>query len=258
MSGRSLAPNPIHKKAFPLHVDSGQYYPDEAAVKALIDEQSELESVLEGMDSSFMPPPRLKRYYRRHNAQMNDPIALFYVVEMIIRQQRGTYIRPYYLAPTLSREQPLYYWGVRAIGRMLSGLSSACKEEYREINTSSMLEDRALPFAKGRDAKGVYYVTDPLGGTEGVLWLMNVRKVLMKMIDTLMEAEIRGNFNFTLGNKGTEGYEQNLASPWVLYGEWFENTQVRTTEQYMAQCDGQPFLRSQPARKGVAINDPLA
>lgn len=251
-----LTPSPIHKKAYPLHHDLGQYFADVEAIKAEVEKGQDMESVLAGMDSAFYPKPAMKRYYRRHKFQFNDPIGLLYVVDMLIWQQRGTYIRPHYISSVLAPQQPLYFWENRALGRALSGLATACWEEYRQEGGAA-LDEREVPFSRGRDAKGAYYAMDPKGGNEGLFWLMNVRKVLLGLAGKVMHAEQSGNFEFTLGNKADVGYSQNLAQPADLYAEWFEGTRVRTTEQYLAQCDEQPFFRAK-TRNISYDSDPLA
>ena len=256
MTSAMLTPNPIKAKAYPLHQDVGQYYSDPAAIREQIDIAQDIDSVKERFDGAFFPRPDLKRYYRRHKFQMNDPIGLYFVVDMLCQQQRGTYIRPQYLSTALTPQQPLYYWDNRALGRALSGLWSACLEEYRQPNGAA-LDPKWLPLARGRDARGVYYCLDPKGGNEGVLWLLRCRKVLMRHAKTVMNAEASGNFDFTLGNKAEIGYNQNLAQPSDLYSEWFEGTRVREVDFYLAQCDEEPFFRS-PARRVQHDSDPLA
>jgi hypothetical protein len=169
-----------------------------------------------------------------------------------VKQQRGTYIRPHYLMPRLRDLAPQYSWETRSLGRLLSGLNVAAAVEYDIWD-----DPHKPPFGKGRDARGTYYVIDPLGGNEGLMWLLNCRKVMMRRVEGVMVAESHGDLDHTNG----EPAERDSVREWIpgdLYSEaWLKGTRVRDKELYFAQADGQPFYRS-AARIKVDRSDPFA
>lgn len=173
------------EKAFPLHYDAWQYYPDHAAADA------ELRSIIEnGPDAvrdmvglDVLREPKYKHLYRKIKAGFNDPICHYALFDLLIQMQRGIYIRPGYLKDLLNNRWPQYVWSNQLIGRMLGGLSRLHGKIYSEVS------DRETPFARGRDGKGNYWVVDPKGGNEGLLWLLLARRIFLQLAENVMDRE---------------------------------------------------------------------
>ena len=251
---RTLTESPLKAKAFPLHRDTMGYFPDQPQMEAQIAQARDMESVSVPLKDVFYPEPGFRRYYRKHKAQFNDPFCLYYVLDLLVRQQRGTYVRPHYLLPRLMELAPMYSWNAGVVGRILSGVHAACASEY---DMWSPDDAKKVPFARGRDAKSVYYAIDPLGGNEGLMWLLNCRKAIMHRVEGSMRAEATGDLRHTMG----EPTKRDSVREWIpgdLYSEaWLAETRVREVEQYWAQADGQDFYRSAPLTK-VDRSDPYA
>jgi hypothetical protein len=209
-------------KMFKQHADNYQYYADRQAMENEIEEirSKEIGVVNEAFGSSFYPEPKYARVYRMKQAQFNDVVCLYALLDILCVSKRGIYIRPEYLEGILSRQYPQYHWPVGTIGRMMAGLRATCQVEYEEA------EDHRLPFDKGRDAKGKYYVIDPMGGDEGLLWLLRCRKVILGKVQDVMAQEAAGDFE-----SGRVGFTQ----PSVLYYDWFADLRIRNEDGYVAQ-----------------------
>jgi len=239
------------EKAFPLHKDVWAYYPDGHAAKEAYKDAKEkqLEEVMDALgDSNPFPQTQPLVPFRKHKAQYNDPICVLGLLDALLLSQRGIYIRPGYLLDTLNRKFPHYYWSTQIVGRMLAGLNEVSKNIHDG-------EIREVPFARGRDSKGNYYVMDPKGGNECLLWFIKVRQVTVDRVQNLMRAEAGGNFEVGLW---ASAYGDN--QPAACYMDWFETTTlVRSGANYMAQWDtSKPLAPSQDRIDALPIFDPTA
>jgi hypothetical protein len=233
-------------KQFVLHNDAHQYYPDIGALKTTIERvrDQDIEAVNAAFGQAWYPVPSARRLYRKHKAKFNDPICVYAVLEMCIQSQVGTYLRPEYLLDILSREYPLYYWDAGGVGRMMSGLYATCGGEYIDAPAHQ------LPFDKGRDARGKYYVVDPVGGDEGRLWLLRCRNIVLEKATALMARQLVGDFAEP---------DAGLVQPGNLYGEWFADTRIRDAQNYIAQMrPGEVRAPSVARVRAMYANDPLA
>lgn len=244
-------------KDFNLHADHWRWAPDP---KGALDawqgvQQQDLGEVIArfGDGQNMRPALKVRRAYRRRKPVFTDVVAILAVVEALVDTQRGIYIRAPYLVQHLNETSPLYFWTSSSIGRILSGLEAACGEYYRDLSHKDILTQKQIPFAKGRDSKGQYYVTDPMGGNEGLLWLLSVRLYLVEQVNELMMNESVGQWS----EKGIDGESGGWTSANNLYVEKFEGTKVRSTTNYMAQWE--PGQRFKPPASGQRLltNDPL-
>ena len=217
------------RAAFPLHQDNFQYSPDvrvqPGVLRNLKDEGRYPEDEMEGYN---VAPPQDNGLYRKKQATFNDPIAIFYVLSAILKTPRGHYIRPRYLIPYLRDNHRQYYWSEVSIGRIVAGIHGTCKEMYEEhIEMDTGTDEKFIPFASGRDSKGRYYVVDPKGGTEGILWLTAFMSNAHKRSRLLMAAEAAGDFE-------AEGILGHSVVGWDYMLE-FAPSPIRSVEGYHAQ-----------------------
>lgn len=233
-------------KQFVLHADAHQYYPDIGALKQTIlqAQEADMDVLNKAFGASWYPEPRVKRLYRKNKAKFNDPICVYAVIELLLQSQPGVYLRPEYFLDILAREYPLYHWTSDTVGRLLSGLHTACGTEYFDAPVHQ------LPFDKGRDARGKYYVIDPMGGNEGRLWLLRCRNIVLEKAVLLMNRQLGGDF--------TED-DPGLTQPGNLYQEWFADTRIRNHELYLAQMRPNEVRAPSEARvRAMYATDPLA
>lgn len=240
---------PIYKKAYGLHADAHAFYPDPGAVPRVLEQAMTISSVAANMPTKFRNLP-VKHPYRKHPSQYNDPLCVYAIIDLMVRAQRGIYLRASYLIPELTREWPLYFWRAISIGRTMSGIQYACQVAYAG-ETAGDRPKYVTPIERGRDAKGPYYVIDPAGGNEGLLWLLKSRDVLVEWIENMMLREAAGDLDHSL-----IGLEQGFNHPSDLYPHLLPGC-IREPEFYLAQCDMKPFPA--PMRgHGRGIVDPFA
>lgn len=242
--------NSRENKMYPLHQDTHGWYPDRGKMlQTLKDVQEQDLAEVEAAfpNHRFIGELKVPRPYRRHKALWHDPVVLYAVVQALIDTQRGIYIRPGYLINFLNENWPLYYWSAAAIGRIISGLNSACESEYNPMGHKEKMT--RLPLSKGRDSKGNYYVIDPVGGNEGLLWLSKVRNILVDKIHEVMGLEAQGIFDDSpLMN----------TSPNQHYPEILEGSSVRSPANYESQMRPGETFGVSTERLKVTQRDPLA
>ena len=181
-------PRPLWKgrpKAFPLHYDAWQFYPDHHAVELELDtiEEQGIASVTEALGKTPMRKPAYGHLYRKMKAQANDAICMFAFLDMLLQMQRGIYMRPSYIKDLLNQRWPQYVWSNSLIGRLAAGLARHVGAMYPECG------ERETPLARGRDGKGNYLVIDPKGGNEGLFWLVKARDIFLRESEALMNRE---------------------------------------------------------------------
>lgn len=217
------------RASFPLHEDNFQYSPDvrvQPGVLASLKEEGRYPE--EEMAPYLVAVAHGNSLYRKKQATFNDPIAIFYVLDAILKTPRGHYIRPRYLIPYLRDNHRQYYWSEVSIGRIVAGIHGTCREVYEEhIEMDTGTDEKFLPFASGRDSKGRYYVVDPKGGSEGILWLTAFRSNAHKQSRLLMTAEASGDFE-------AEGILGHSVVGWDYMLE-FAPTAIRSVSAYHAQ-----------------------
>jgi hypothetical protein len=208
---------PVQTKSFPLHKDPYAFVYDTAVPAELIDEVTE-KNLPDAMGTISLPHfqhgNRHKQWYHKTQAAFNDPLSAYFVLDAMVNSERGTYLRPLYLCQFLQTAVVQFYWTPTLIGRIMSGLEGACYSAYVEDSPGEFIPDthangdklpesevRAeIPFAKGRDSKGKYYVIDPRGGNEGVLWLMAARAAFYEKSQMSINGEKFGDFEAGRGN----------------------------------------------------------
>jgi len=196
-------------KMYPLHYDAWQYYPDHAAVQEAVDNafEGEVQEIVQGLGRDPLRPPKYKRPYRKIKAQFNDPICTFALTDLLIQMQRGIYVRPGYLRDLLNNRWPQYVWSNSLVGRMLAGMVRVCQSMYPEVG------EKETPLARGRDSKGNYWVIDPKGGNEGLLWLVRARRIFADLCGELMDREA------VMRVEALEGSLTEYERPEALYRE---------------------------------------
>jgi hypothetical protein len=153
----------------------------------------------------------------------NDPRCCMLVVDACFQSEPQSYLRAADVCSYLKPQYPQWYWDVTVMGRILSGIRSACEEDYR--NANRYVEDPGdLPFAMGRDGRGRYYVIDPLGGNEGRLWLWTLKGALMGQSMRQMFSDQMGEFKAHHAHDNNAGWLSEVAQG-----------PVRTKEAYEAQ-----------------------
>lgn len=186
------------RAVYPLHTDNFQYMPDVRVQPGVLGSlKSEGRYPEEDMVTFKVAMDHKGPLYRKQHSSYNDPICIFYVADALLKVPRGHYVRPRYMIPYLRESFPQYYWSENSVGRIVAGIHGACKEMYDEHLVdpqTNEYDDKRTPFASGRDSKGRYYVIDPKGGTEGVLWLTALRSNAFKWSRLLMTAEANGDF----------------------------------------------------------------
>jgi hypothetical protein len=194
------------RAAYPLHQDNYIFQPDAKVLSGVIDQLKEEGRWPEELEQYRFSFKDHRGFFHKTQASFNDPMSIFYVLDMVVKSQRGHYIRPGYLTPALRDLVPAFYWNANVVGRILAGIQVACEWEYGSDHAIQSHEnengERAeaydktwVPFAKGRDAKGAYYVIDPRGGNEGLLWLAALRSRFYQLSEMLMRNEQAGEFD---------------------------------------------------------------
>lgn len=209
-------------KRFAQHSDSFQFYGDAAERDNQINTIRDMDIgvVNEVFRAGWKPVPTQRRLFRIQKAQFNDPLCLYAILEQLVISRPGIYVRAEYLDQPLTHTYPQYFWPVGTIGRMMAGLSSTCQVEYEPV------AQYQVPFDHGRDARGTYYVIDPMGGDEGFLWLLRCRNIMLEKVQEHISHEMRGDFEW-----GGVGWTQ----PSVLYYDWFADTRIRDADAYKSQ-----------------------
>ena len=210
---------------FPLHTDNFQFSPDVRVQPGVIEQarsEGRLPAEMEHHNIALAPKNGL---YRKSHASYNDPIAVLYVVDAILKTPRGHYIRPRYLIPYLRQQHMQYFWSETSVGRIVAGIYGAIvfdvyEEHILNENMSSQADTEKAPFASGRDSKGRYYVVDPLGGNEGILYLTALRNAAYKRGQLLMLAEQNGDFESEYAGSAKVGWEAILEyAPTAIRGK---------------------------------------
>ncbi len=172
--------------------------------------------------------------YHKVPASFNDPMSVYFVLDALVNSARGTYLRPTYIVAFLRVHIGQFYWSNGVVGRIMAGLNGVCREVYlkeegnayiidshgrqRDGSEPEIEEDERehhLPFAQGRDSKGRYYVIDPQGGNEGLLWLLQCRKLFLREARQSMKDDDTGRFRENWGGElgPTEYYYQQIDGP---------------------------------------------
>jgi hypothetical protein len=235
-------------KAFPNHRDPRAYSVDPIGFEESVKELMEVPSAAEALAPTPYPDWPVKRFYRKHRAQTNDPICILAVIECMLRTTRGVYVRVDYLAGPLENDFPQYDWDNYVVGRMMAALQTACMEDY-----DNQFDRVDAPIGRGRDGRSSYYVVDPHGGNEGLGWLLNARKRAMAMSLDLMKRERRGGGQF--GSWFTEHRTSN--QPADLYTQWFAGCACRKPEFYKANWTNEKFIPAVPISE-FDKHDPFA
>ena len=227
------------EKAFPLHYDAWQYYPDHSvALEELASLQEDgPEAVWAQMGDKPLKAPKYKHLYRKIKAGFNDPICHYALLDILVQMQRGLYLRPGYIKDVLNNRWPQYVWSNQLIGRMLGGLSRLCARVYMEC------EKNSVPFTRGRDGKGNYWVVDPKGGNEGLLWLVKARDIFLGLGEAVMDREA------VMRVEVLEASTYEYQRPEEFYADylWFR---IRDADDYLAsQRPGTPFGRNSQTRQ---------
>lgn len=170
------------EKAFPLHYDAWGYYPDHHAARVELDTGLP-DAVVAALPAHPLREAKHKHLYRKIKAAFNDPICSYALIDILLQMQRGIYIRPGYIKDLLNNRWPQYVWSNQLLGRMLGGLCTHVQKVYSEV------DEREAPIARGRDSKGNYWVIDPKGGNEGLLWLVRAREVFLTLSEDIMARE---------------------------------------------------------------------
>ena len=198
-------------KAYPSHRDPFAFTMGNGLYKDQFD--SLMADGPESFKRSFeekKPFIKVPRFYRKMKPNFNDPMTLYYILDILVDSAPNTYIRPTYLVPYLNERAPMFYWTVDLVGRMMAGLWECSIQTYLdEEDEGGMLyiadktgdgEDipqarrmRQLPFALGRDGRGKYYVVDPNNGVEGRFWLIEFRRRIIRLCYEAMQAERDGD-----------------------------------------------------------------
>lgn len=196
------------RAAYPIQKDMYRVIPDWKVLPGVYQQMVDDDNLPANAEGLKVELPK-GRLYHKTPASFNDPISVVYVLDALLKVPRGHYVRPSYLVPILTDDHPQMYWSANVVGRILAGIHVVCDEEYgmdgytlrkvrknaedgsehREVN-----DEKWLPFANGRDSKGKYYVIDPQGGNEGLLWLARMRENAYKAARALMVAEAAGDF----------------------------------------------------------------
>ena len=209
------------RKTFPSHGDAFSYQPDPEAGKVsfnLVAEQGN-PTFVENMQG-VQPFRKVPNFFRRSKPNFNDPMAVWFVLDALVKSAAHTYIRSQYLAPFLQNTSPQFSWNTDNTGRILAGLWETHRETYLdEEDEGGMLyiPDRTgdgepipeekrlhmLPFALGRDGRGKYYVIDPQNGHEGRLWLLKFQYIMGREAEKAMRAEAGGELGAFQGKAQT-------------------------------------------------------
>lgn len=246
---------PKKAKNFPLHTDGYAYVPDRSAPQECVDEifdkGTEISADLKEDWPDLLHPPVHKTWFHRVMASFNDPLAVYFVLDALTHSMRGIYLRPLYVCHYLQQAAPQFYWDPSLVGRIMSGLETTCWRAYVEYQApgeyipaehgdgTALTEDEMrieIPFAKGRDSKGKYYVLDPRGGDEGLLWLLQARERFYELSKTMLDGEKQGDW--------TSGRGKAL-TPVDWYYEVIEEP-ARDVPEFQRTRTGRPFKKAIP------------
>jgi len=238
------------RKVFPLHTDQYQFQTDFRAVGAVIEEihEREAESGLEALQKygALNERPESKTLFHKAVNSFNDPISVYFVLDALVTSERATYLRPSYLVAYLRRQVPQFKWTIGVVGRILAGFNAMAEELYLVDSDEHIVADdsdaakRLLPFAQARDSQSRFYVIDPEGGDEGLLWLMQCRKIWLDLALQSMEDDDRNQPKANWGNEYSpaEYYMNHIEEP------------ARNAVAYRAQLGGaQTYRGYRPQRR---------
>jgi hypothetical protein len=250
------------RRVFPHHRDMYGYAGDPHVVAQTVAEEEEsggssVQDALQrhGALNRRADPGRL--YHRSANS-FNDPMSVYYVLDAIVESKRGTYLRPSYLVNHLQTAVPHIYWSNGVVGRIMAGWFHLCEEMYinDDINGEYIIvpddeEDeqeaarRLLPWAQARDSQGRFYVLDPEGGDEGLLWLLMARAEFLKLATQAMQDDEEGENGKNWGKE---------MAPTDYFAAVMEE-RVRPAHTYRAQLSPATLARvSTPPKTGIAID----
>lgn len=217
------------RAAFPLHQDNYAFIPDSKVLPGVLAQLREEERMpdIGDLRLEVHNPPT---FFHKSPASFNDPMSIFYVVNAMLLSQRGHYIRPTYLVPYLRDHVHQFYWSSNVVGRIVAGVQMACSLMYEDEGhaiQNGQYDATWLPIGKGRDSHGAYYVLDPRGGDEGLLWLAGLRDGAFKLSRRLLAAERDGVFE-----------EEGVTGKGVVAHEFIMEmapNPIRSASAYLAQ-----------------------
>jgi hypothetical protein len=240
------------RKIFPFHRDQQGYTGDASIVRDTIVDLSEnggeqSQEALKKHGSLNRRGDRSAMFHRTKNS-FNDPLSVYFVLDAIVESARGVYLRPSYLVHYLNDHVPQIWWNNGVVGRIMAGFSHLCMQLYFDDDFSNeyLLEEhrdeaaKKAPFAQGRDAQGRFYVVDPEGGDEGLLWLLQARQIWLDLAIVSMQDDAAG----------TPGENWGKAeAPYDYFVEHLDEP-VRDAKAFRAQLGGaQTFKDRRPAPK---------
>jgi hypothetical protein len=212
------------RRVFPHHRDGNGYMGDPFILEATV---SELEGKELPADTDILQrhgvlnvKPDPQSLYHRPPNSFNDPISVYFVLDALVQARRGSYIRPSYVVRWLSDTVPQIYWSNGVVGRIMAGFYHLCEEMYinDDMENEYLLPEkegtedewlghvleakrRLLPFAQGRDSRGRFYVVDPEGGNEGLVWLMMARRIWLDFAEQAMVDDGDGHHGRNWGSE---------------------------------------------------------
>lgn len=250
------------RRVFPHHRDGYSYTGDPFVVEATI-QDVKVKGTEAGADAlrDFGPlnerAVRENLFHRTPNS-FNDPMAVYFVLDAICESRRGIYLRPIYLVHFLTEQVPQFYWSVGVVGRIMAGFYHQCEEMYINddinddyIHVDEDVEDkhdaalRLLPFSQGRDSRGRFYVLDPEGGDEGLLWMLQARQKFLKEAMKAQEDDGVGKYKENWGK---------WSAPTDYFAEFMEH-RTRPAGAYRNQLQGgASFQRpARPVSRGLNL-----
>ena len=220
-----------HSKAYPSHRDGFSFAVEPDCAPRVWNQW--MENANPSFKTSFSdinPFQKWPRFYRKLQPNFNDPMVLFYMLDALVQSREYTYIRPSELVSYLNNVAPMYFWTTDLVGRIISGIYEASVETFLDEDDErgmayvpSMSGDkvpltdeqrkRLLPFAKGRDGRGKYYIIDPQNGGAGRLWLLKFRHIAAQHAFKAMQMEADGDLGANQGKAQSPGVYYTSMSP---------------------------------------------
>lgn len=245
------------RKIFPHHHDGGGYNADEYVVEELIATETEKggESTQYALKSHGVLSRRgnPRQMYHRSKNSFNDPLSVYFVLDAICESKRGIYLRPAYLVHYLNDNVPQIWWNNAVVGRIMAGFFHLCTENYwnddidNEYLKAHDTEQAQIlqPFAMGRDSKGRFYVLDPEGGNEGLLWMLQARQtwLILAMDSIADDRDGRPGANWGKENAPTDYYMEHHPA------------RARNAKAFRAQLGGAATFQrlARPTEKGLEL-----
>ena len=246
------------RRVFPHHRDARQYVPEPFIVEQTVTEMkdkglpNDLDILTRHGDLQRRADPQW--LFHRPPNSFNDPISVYFVLDALCESRRGTYIRPWYIVDQLNKQVPQIYWTPGVVGRIMAGFYHLCEEMYinddidneyllpkEEFDTGEERQEaqrRVLPFAQARDALGRFYVIDPEGGNEGLVWLLMARQIWLDLAEQAMVDDGDGRHGANWGKE---------QAPTDYYSEHFEE-RAREARAFRNQLQGGATF-ARPAEK---------